>query len=448
MTIEKKLNIWSSAHLLAVSFVCVIVAGAFALKLPISTYNDISIVDAFFTAVSAVCVTGLTTVDIHFCFTGFGLIIILILIQIGGLGIMTFAAFAVWFVRQKISLSDRMTLEYSFIQGENSFSLKKFIFFIVKYTFITELIGSIGLFFSFTGKQAVGERIFYSIFHSISSFCNAGFSLYPDSYVRYSNSLSVNLITSFLIIFGGIGFIVVFELRNKLYSIVKRKKRKYRTHTFSLHTWMVLTTTLSLIIVGAITIYLFEYTAGHTQFSILESFFQSVSCRTAGFNTVDIGSLHNCTLLVMMFLMFVGGSPGSTAGGIKTTTFAVLIFIMLLGKNNFEDVTARNRTIPKGIVFQALLILLFSLAIVFFSILLLSVFEPRISFIRLLFEAISAFGTVGLSTGITTNLAQSSKWVLMGTMFAGRIGSITIFSIFMNRNPGVIKYAEERILVG
>jgi trk system potassium uptake protein len=448
MATEKKLSFWNSAHLLAVSFICVIVAGAFALKLPISTYNGILFVDAFFTSVSAVCVTGLVTVDVPFCFTRFGQILIIILIQIGGLGIMTFAAFAVWFVRQKISLSDRMALEYSFIQGRNSFSLKNFIFFIIKYTFLVEFIGAIGLFFSFTGNQAVGEKIFYSIFHSISSFCNAGFSLYPDNFIRYSNSLPVNLITCFLIIFGGIGFIVVFELRNSLYRMLKRKKQRYRIHTFSLHTWMVLTTTLVLIIVGSIAIYLLEHTTGHNQLSILESFFQSVSCRTAGFNTIDIGGLHNSTLLVMMVLMFIGGSPGSTAGGIKTTTFAVLIFIMLLGKNNFEDVTARNRTIPKSLVFQALLVLLFSSAIVFFSILLLTVFEPQVDFIKLLFETFSAFGTVGLSTGITTNLTQYSKWVLMATMFAGRIGSITIFSIFMNRNPGVIKYAEERVLVG
>ena len=150
----------------------------------------------------------------------------------------------------------------------------------------------------------------------------------------------------------------------------------------------------------------------------------------------------------MMMLMFIGGSPGSTAGGIKTTTFAVIIFIMLLGKNNFEDVTARDRTIPKSIVFQALVILLFSSAIVFITILLLTIFEPDIVFIKLLFESISAFGTVGLSTGITSNLSLNSKWVLMITMFAGRIGSITIFSIFMNRKPSPIKYAEEKILIG
>ena len=422
--------------------------GAFALRLPISTYNEITLADAFFTSVSAVCVTGLTTIDVSSSFTTFGQILILILIQIGGLGIMTFAAFAVWFVRQKISLSDRMTLQYSFVQGENTLVLKDFIFFIIKYTFLTELAGAIGLFFSFTENQRLGEKMFCAIFHSVSAFCNAGFSLFPDNYVRYSNSIPVNLITCFLVIFGGIGFIVVFELQNNFSRLLKRGKRKYQVPTFSLHTWMVLMTTLLLIIIGTISIFFLEYMTEGTQITILKSFFQSVTCRTAGFNTVDIGSMHNSTLLIMMSLMFIGGSPGSTAGGIKTTTFAVVVCIMLLGKNNFEDVTARNRTIPKKIVFQALIILLFSSAIVFFSILLLTIFEPKIAFIRLLFETFSAFGTVGLSTGITTALTSNSKWVLMVTMFAGRIGSIAIFSVFMNRSTGALKCAEERILVG
>ena len=361
---------------------------------------------------------------------------------------MTFAAFAVWVVRQKISLSDRMTLQYSLAQGENTFVLKDFIFFIIKYTFWAELAGAIGLFFALTGTQGMGEKLFFAIFHSISSFCNAGFSLYPDNYMRYANSIPVNLISCFLIILGGIGFIVVFELQNNFSRLINKKKKKFHTHTFSLHTWLVLITTLSLIVFGTFFIFSLEYLAGNTQMTVMKSFFQSVTCRTAGFNTVNIASMHSSTLLIMMSLMFIGGSPGSTAGGIKTTTFAVVVCIILLGKNNFEDVTARNRTIPKKIVFQGLIILLFSSAIVFFSILLLSIFEPNTTFIQLLFETFSAFGTVGLSTGITTALTSSSKWVLMITMFAGRIGSIAIFSIFMNRSPGALKYAEERILVG
>jgi trk system potassium uptake protein len=448
MLSEVKLKFWTSAHLLAVSFACVIVAGTLTLKLPISTYREISFVDAFFTATSAVCVTGLATLDVSLCFTRFGQIIIIILIQIGGLGIMTFAAFAVWIVRQKISLSDRMMLEYSFVQGEKIFVLKDFIFFIIKYTFLAEFAGAVAFFLSFTGNHQMGEKIFSAVFHSISSFCNAGFSLHQDSFIKYSNSISVNLITCFLVIFGGIGFIVIFELRNNIYRRLKRKRQKYRTQIFSLHTWVVLVTTLTLILAGSVFIYFLEHITGDTDISILESLFQSVTCRTAGFYTVDIGNLHSSTLLIMMILMFIGGSPGSTAGGIKTTTFAVLTFIMLLGKNNFEDVTARNKTLPKHVVYQALLVLLLSFVIVFFTIIFLTIFEPHTTFIKLLFETFSAFGTVGLSTGITEGLTSSSKWVLMLTMFAGRIGSITIFSIFMNRNPATIKYAEERILVG
>ena len=445
---ETQINFWSPARLLAISFVCVIVVGAFVLKLPISTYGGIKIVDAFFTSASAVCVTGLTVVDVPHYFTRFEQVIILILIQIGGLGIMTFAAFIIWFIRQRISLSERMTLEYSFVQGKGVFSLKDFISFIIKYTFLTELVGAVGFFFSFTKTHELQDRIFFSIFHSISAFCNAGFSLYSNNFEGYCNSVPVNLITCFLVIFGGIGFIVVFELRNKLYYILKRKKRKYRVRKFSLHTSIVLTTTLILIIGGATLIYVFEHASHNSTITVLESFFQSVSSRTAGFNTIDIGSLHSSTLLIIIFLMFIGGSPGSTAGGIKTATFAVLISIMMLGKNNFEDVTARKRTIPKSIVFQALVILLFALTVVFTSVLLLTIFEPHVQPIRLLFETTSAFGTVGLSTGITPGLMVSSKWVLIITMFVGRIGPLTIFSILANREPRKYKYVEERIVVG
>ena len=445
MLTEAKFKFWNSAHLLAVSFLCVIILGAIILKYPLATHSGITFIDALFTAVSAVCVTGLITVHVSLCFTQFGQIIILLLIQVGGLGIMTFAAFILWIVRQKISLNDRMALEYSFIQGDKTFELRDFIFFIVRYTFMTEFIGALCLFFSFQGHHKIGEEIFFAIFHSVSSFSNAGFSLYSDNFIRYCNSIPVNLITCILVIFGGIGFIVVFELRNCFYNIIKKKKHKFHVKSFSLHTWMVLMTTFILIIVGSTLIYFFEHISGNSSISILESFFQSVASRTAGFNSIHIGNLHKSTLLIIIFLMFIGGS---TAGGIKTTTFAVLIFIMLLGKNNFEDVTARNRTIPKKIIFQALIVLLFSLAIVFFSILLICIFEPNITFINLLFETVSAFGTVGLSSGITSTITINSKWVLMMTMFASRVGSLTIFSIFMNRNPGVIKYTEERIIVG
>ncbi len=447
MSSEKRLKLWGEAHFLAMSFFVVIVLGAILLRLPISTYSGISIVDAFFTSTTSVCVTGLTVVDVHSSFTFFGQIVILCLIQIGGLGIMTFAAFAVYLLRQKISLNDRMMLEYSFLQSASSFSLKDFIVFIVRYTFITEFIGAVCYFFTLPIDN-IPQRIYYSIFHAVSAFCNAGISLYPDNLIQFSKSVPINLITASLIILGGIGFIVVFEIKNKFSFIIRRKVVRYRVYLFSLNTWIVLSITCSLIILGAAAIFFVQNISHGVNITILQAFFQSVSCRTAGFMTLDLGTLSHGTLLVMILLMFIGGSPGSCAGGIKTTTFAVLLFIVFIGRNNFEDVTARGRTIPKGIVYQALLVFLFSIIIVFVALVLLTIFQPNTSLIRLMFEAVSAFGTVGLSTGITASLTFKAKWILIATMFAGRVGSLTLFSIFMNRTPSNVKYAEERILIG
>jgi trk system potassium uptake protein len=451
--IGTKIKQGKTAHFLAISFLSVIILGTFALMLPISTYTDIDIVDAVFISVSSVCVTGLATVDVSTSFTAFGQIIIMILIQIGGLGIMTFAACAIWILREKLSVNDRMMLEYSFIQRENAYSLKRFVFFIVKYTFVMELIGAICYFFAFSDIENINDRFFFSVFHSISAFCNAGFSLSSDNFMRYNESISVNLITCALIIFGGLGFIVIFEIKNKIYYFFARDKKykMYKTRTFSVHTWLVLRVTLFLLIGGTAAIYFLQFVSiGDTEsISVLEAFFQSVSCRTAGFNTVDIGILHPSTLIVMMFLMFIGGSPGSTAGGIKTTTFGVLLYIIVLGRNNFESVTIRGRTIPYKIIYQALLVLLFSIFIVFVAVVMLSIFEPEYLFIQLLFETVSAFGTVGLSTGITPHLVAYSKCILIVTMFVGRIGSLTIFSIIAsNREEMKVKYVEGKVLIG
>jgi len=442
----KYIEKFNPVKVLAFSFIFLIILGGFLLKLPIATTKGISFTDAFFTSTSAVCVTGLTTVDTPTAFTMFGKIIILFLIQFGAMGIMTFAALFIWLVRQKISLSERMMLEYAFLQTEREFSLKSFLFFIFKFTFISEFLGALGYFIAFNNLN-FSQRTFFSIFHSISAFCNAGFSLYSDSLVQYKDSLLVNFITIILIILGGIGFIVVFELRNKLSYLIKHKKLKYKTPFFSLHSHVVIITTLFLIVFGALAIF-FSQHFSNMPINFLQSGFQSVTCRTAGFNSINISAMNRSSILIMEFLMFIGGSPGSTAGGIKTTTIAVLFFMMFMGKNNFEDVTARERSLPKNVIFQALLVFQFSLTIIFLVLLLLVIFEPKIGILQLSFETISAFGTVGLSMDTTMKLSNISKYVLMFAMFSGRVGSLTIFSLFMNRKPLLIKHAEERILIG
>ncbi len=442
----KYIEKFNPVRFLAFSFLFLIVLGAFLLKLPVATTNGISFTNAFFTSTSAVCVTGLIAVDTPTAFTLFGKIVILFLIQFGAIGIMTFAAFFIWLVRQKISLSERMMLEYAFLQTEREFSLKSFLFFIFRFTFIAEFFGAIAYFFSFKDLD-FSKRVFFSVFHSISAFCNAGFSLYSDSLMKYSNSIAVNLITISLIFMGGIGFIVVFELRNKLSYLVRHRNLKYRAPFLSLHSYVVLWTTVILILFGALAIFFSQYFS-NGQINFLQSLFQSVTCRTAGFNTVDVAQMSRASILIMEFLMFIGGSPGSTAGGIKTTTIAVLFFMMFMGKNNFEDVTARERSLPKNVIFQALLVFQFSLAIISLVLLLLVMFEPKIGILQLSFETVSAFGTVGLSMDTTMKLSNASKYVLMFAMFAGRVGSLTIFSLFMNRKPLLIKHAEERILIG
>jgi trk system potassium uptake protein len=442
-----KIATGNPTHLLALSFLCIILLGAVALQLPSATYRGIALVDSFFISVSAVCVTGLVTVDVATTFTFFGQIVILILIQLGGLGMMTFAAIIIWVIRQKVSLNERVVLEYAFLGSEKNLQLKDFVFFIIKYTFVVELLGMVGYFYAL-GPLKLSDKIFHSIFHGVSSFCNAGFTLNSNNMMMFKDSYTANLVTMALIILGGIGFIVVFEIRNKIGYLLKNRKNRYRVNMFTLHTWTVLNVTIFLILLGGVSIFFFERVTNNSSITILESFFQAVSCRTAGFNTVDIGALHRSTLLIMIFLMFIGGSPGSTAGGIKTTTFGVLVFIVFMGRNNFEDVTARNRTIPKSIVYQALVIFLFASFVVFTATMFLCLFQRDFAFIRLFYEVVSAFGTVGLSTGITESLSVNSKWVLMIVMFIGRIGSITIFSMLANREPLNIKKAEERLIVG
>ncbi len=437
--------LFGPAHILTLSFAGVILLGTLFLKLPFSTIKSISLVDALFTATSAVCVTGLAVRNTMLDFTLTGQIVILTLIQIGGLGLMTFTAIFIWMLRERISLTERLTLEYAFLQDEKMRSLRSFIYFVIAFTFITEAIGAVGFFITMDEPDLL-RRIYFSIFHAVSAFCNAGFSLYSDSLMRYRANFSINAVTMSLIIAGGMGFVVVYETITRLKALVRHEVR-YKTPRFSLHTSLALRTTLILIIAGAALLFVLERITGGS-LTGLESLFLSVTSRTAGFNTVDLGLLHESTLLMVILLMFIGGSPGSCAGGIKTTTAAALFYLAFLGRDNFEEVTARGRTIPKAIIYQALLIFMFSLGIVIISTMLLTIFDQSFGLMRNLFEVVSAFGTVGLSTGITPKFTDASKLVLIATMFCGRVGSLTIFSIMAGRKAIPLRYAEERILVG
>lgn len=429
------------------SFAVLIAAGTLFLKIPVSTYSEISWMDALFTATSAVCVTGLTVVDTSSVFTITGQIIILLLIQFGGIGIMTFAALFIFSFNKRLSVSSRMMMEDAFTQGSTDFKLSDFIKFIVRYALAFETAGAI-LFFIFMDDKSLSSRLYNSIFHSISAFCNAGFSTHPDSLIRYRDNIAVNMTTMFLIISGGIGFFVMFELRTKIRNLfIKRTASAPDYYFLTLHTWIVIITSAVLIFTGAFLIYFFERHSGNG-ISFLESFFQSVSSRTAGFNTVDISRLNQGTLLIITALMFIGGSPGSTAGGIKTSTFAIIFSIMFMGRNNFKDVVIRNRHIPRKNVIHALVVFVFAFNIVMLSTVFIMFIHPEKEIMPVLFESVSAFGTVGLSTGITSSLNGYAKLVIIATMFCGKIGTLTIFSLFLLRKDNPVKYAEERVMVG
>ncbi len=419
--------------------------------------KSLSIIDRLFTATSALCVTGLTVVDTGSKFTHFGQLTILSLIQIGGLGLMTFSTIFTLIIRKKISVKEILLIK----EGLNKYGISdtgKVIKYLISFTLIAELVGAIILYYRWQGFiPTPGKRFYFSIFHSISAFCNAGFSLFSDNLIKFQNDYITVFTISLLIILGGIGFFANYEIKNFILSrlplLKKIIKAKMPSIHMSLHTKMVLITTLLLIIVGMVLIEIFDYNTISSQGTIKTNFmipyFQSVTARTAGFNTINIGALSNSTLVIIIVLMFIGGSPGSTAGGIKTTTISTLFFTLkslLKGKNRVE---AFSKTIPQIIIMRAIVILIIALSLILTAfIIMLAVEHNRIPPLSLLFEIISAFGTVGLSTGITSSLSPISKLLLIILMFTGRIGPLTIAISITEKEGQLIKYPEENLSVG
>jgi len=429
------------------SFMILIIIGTLLLKMPASTVSkgNISFIDALFTATSAVCVTGLTVKDTELDFTTFGKIIILILIQLGGLGIMTSTAFLTMLFFSRISVTERFMLSEMFTHESlpDIPNILKAIFFS---TISIELLCSLILFFSwYKDFPSFKTAIFHSVFHSVSAFCNAGFSTYSENLVRYNDSIPVILTISFLIITGGLGFLTIFNI----ISSIKPKNKKI----INTHTKIVLTVTLFLIIFGTVMIFLLEYNNSFINLTlkqkILGSFFQSVTSRTAGFNSVNIGILTAPVLLLISFLMFIGGSPGSTAGGIKTTTLGILIASVSSTIQNKDCIKIYKREIDNRIVFKAfsLVVLSFTYVCVIFIIMLITEKEFPI---KILFEVISAFGTVGLSAGITTMLTSAGKILIIMTMFIGRLGPITLaLSISKQNKKNLLQFpVESNIMIG
>jgi trk system potassium uptake protein TrkH len=419
-------------------FLVAIILGSVILMIPQMTQSGkISYIDAAFTSTSAICVTGLIVQDTPTYFTQLGKIVILILIQIGGLGIMTIGSIFGLILGRKINIRDKFYINTSF-GSKQPFSAAKFFMVIAGTTFTIEFIAFLIMtaIFYFKHHYTVMTSMAYGLFHTVSAFCNAGFSLYSDSLQNFSSDIPLNLVFMVLIVLGGLGFPVISEI------ITYRRVRR-----FSLHARVVLITTAALILIGAVNNP--ESIAGRPlPTKILSSFFQSITARTAGFNTINTGSLNVATIFFLAFFMFIGASPGGTGGGIKTTTFITVTaggFSYLRGRN---CVTLLKRRLPSRLINRALTITITATAIIIISTIGVLVFE-QCALKEAMFEVISAFGTVGLSTGITQSLSVGSKIILILTMFIGRIGISTLsVAIAIRGTIDKMAYPEETITIG
>lgn len=418
---------------IALGFIAVIITGSILLLLPISHHKDVVIapIDAFFTATSAVCVTGLIAIDAKDNFSLFGQTVLAILIQIGGLGITSIGAGVMMLSRHRINMRDRTLIKEALNYGSYK-GVLGLVKSVLLMTLFFELTGMLLSFFVFVQDYPVREALGISAFHSIAAFNNSGFDILGGmkNLIPYAANIPLNLITSLLIIFGGLGFFSIKEI------IMKRSFQK-----LSLHTKVVIIVSVFFLAAGTLVL---KYTEDITWLGAL---FTSTSARTAGFSTFAIGGFSNAGLLVLIILMFIGASPGSTGGGIKTTTFFA-IFLAVTGVSTNTRPRIFRRSLPRDLLYKAFVILSLALTVVLSAVFLLCVAEPGIPFSALLFEVVSAFGTVGLSTGITPDLTGFSKTVLIFTMYIGRLGPMTIATLWLFRPPIDVAYAEEQITIG
>lgn len=434
------------AQMIIVSFAFVIFIGSFLLYLPYArpAGEGMRYIDALFTATSAVCVTGLIVVDTPTAFSRVGHILIMLLIQMGGLGIMTIAAFVQVSLGSRMSLYGRFTTASLLDTGDlkNLFALIRAI---VITTFAIEAVGVLLFYPYFAGVYGrAATALFHSLFHAVSAFCNAGFALYPDSFMWTDQAFHPLAVLMALIMAGGLGFTVLRNLGRRI--VLGGRER------IMVQTRIVVISTLLLLFLGAVGFYLFEsdqLLAGYwPRQSFLASLFTSVTARTAGFNTVDTARLRPVTLFMLSILMFVGASPGSTGGGIKTTTFFILGLSIVTIFRDQRFNTIFQRRIPYEVVNRAFAIVMVAAAVVVAGILMLG-YSESFAFSRISFEAFSAFGTVGLSTGITPLLSDFGKIVIMVLMFVGRIGPLTlVLSVKRLQSTRLVMYPEERVMVG
>ncbi len=461
---EIKTSLLSPSLLFTISFILLIFFGTAVLLIPKATNGNLSLVDSLFISTSAVCVTGLASVDIPTKFTFLGQNIILILIQLGGLGLMTFTNFFAILFRGGMSLRNHIILS-NIIETDEPNSLFSILIKIFTFTFLIEMVGAI-LIYIFTyddlhGK--VGSDIFIAIFHSISAFCNAGFSNLPDGMfniaIRYNYSFQLAI--AFLIIFGGIGFPVMIEMYNALKTYLKsimryvffRERVVFKARNFTVHSRLVLVTTSALLVLGTFIIYFLERNntlAEHTsQYGKwVGAFFASVTPRTAGYNTVDMGKIMQSTVILYLLLMWIGAAPSSTGGGIKVTTFALAVSTVVALAKGKDRIELFKREISNSSVMRAFVVIFTSLIIIGVSIFIVAYFDPEIALHKVAFECFSAFGTVGLSLNLTPLLSDGSKITLVIVMFLGRVGLFTLlFGLFKKVDSSAYRYPKDSIQV-
>ncbi len=450
---KTKLSI-STTHIILFSFLGAILVGAVLLCLPISSSsgNTTPFIDALFTATTSTCVTGLVVAPTFSAWSFFGQAVILLLIQVGGLGIITIISGLMILFHKKMGISDRLLLQDAF--NLNSLSgLVRFIKKVIKGTFIVEGIGAL-LYMTVFVPQFGLRGIWISVFTAVSAFCNAGIDVIAEnSLCNYATNPIINIVTCVLIILGGIGFIVWWDVLRVLKQPRQKRRRFFRSLT--LHSKIAITATLVLIIVGALFIMLFEYDnpltlKDYTFFEKLQiSFFQSVTTRTAGFATIAQENLTDSSAILCLLLMFIGGSPVGTAGGVKTVTFVVIIASAIACVRNQADTNIFNRHITKAAISKALTVIFISFSIVFISTILLSLVcdAPALD---IMYETVSATATVGLSRNLTFSLDSIGKLIIILTMYLGRVGpiSLAIAFNFKKQNPDLIREPIEEISVG
>lgn len=437
------------AQVILFSFAGWILLGSLVLILPVSAApgKTIGYVDALFMSTSATCVTGLSSISLPDEFSVFGQIVMLLLAQVGGLGIMTLSSSMAVIMGKNLQMREQVIMQ-DVLDTSSSEELLGLIVDVIRYTFAIEFIGAILLTIGFYQEGfEIGQSMYFGFYHSIMAFCNSGYALFNNNLEDFKFTPMIHLTIAFLIILGGIGFSV---MKDVLMTIKNRRPMR----SLSVHTKIVLTVNTSLLVFGAMYLFFGEFLHAFQEMGIWErlqvSFFQSVTARTAGFNTINLNALHPHCIYMLIILMFIGASPGSTGGGIKTTTFAVLLQSVTATLRGKYDVEFFERRIPAPTVVKSIAIFIISLGLVSCGLLVMMRIEPDKSFLALFFEVVSAFGTVGLSLGITPFLTSFGKIVIVVIMYLGRVGPLTLVLAVGSRVilPNKIDYPEGKVLIG